>query len=61
MNGMSHVLLEINDHPTIQIIFDVWQKNFREFVVGNFPIAVAVGIYHGFVHNLLQLCLLVNK
>ena len=61
MNGMSHVLLEINDHPTIQIIFDVWQKNFREFVVGYFPIAVAVGIYHGLVHNLLQLCLLVNK
>jgi hypothetical protein len=42
---------EVDDHPTIKIVLDIRQKNFGEFVVRNFPVAVAVSVDHRFVHN----------
>ena len=49
---------EVDDHPTIKIVLDVRQKNFGEFVVRNFSVAVAVSVDHRFVHDLLKLSLL---
>ena len=52
---------KVDDHSAIQIILDVGQKNLSKFVVGNLSVAVAVGVDHCLVHDLLKLRLLINK